>query len=220
MVHSGFNLYCIGYNTHMKWPESLTLIRHDTSAYNHAKKVKEADPVYQEFKAAYEADWRSSDTERLAHEVWEHFSLGIGDHDTPLSPVAEGEKSQAEVMAAHLRDRVQIPDIIFVSPYLRTHQTLERMIEGWPELQDARTVEDDRLREQEHGIALIYNDYRVFHVLNPNQKRLRDIEGPYWYRFPPVSYTHLDVYKRQAPSRVVERGDCCHECARRLWDLP
>ncbi len=168
----------------MKWPESLTLIRHDVSAYNHAKLLKEKDPLYQEFRAAYEENYRSDNTERLAHEVWKHFSLGLGDFDTPLAPVAEGQLSQAQQMATNLRVLIPAPDVVFVSPYKRTYQTLDRMIDGWPELREARFVEDERLREQEHGLSLIFNDWRVFNALYPDQKMLRDLEGPFWYRFP------------------------------------
>ena len=38
------------YNAPMKWPETLTLIRHDTSAYNALKHQKEQSSLYRNFK--------------------------------------------------------------------------------------------------------------------------------------------------------------------------
>lgn len=62
--------------------------------------------------------------------------------------------------------------------------TLAGIIQGWPELRFTKVVEDERIREQEHGLSLIYNDWRVFHTIHPDQRRLYEIEGPYWYRYP------------------------------------
>ena len=69
----------------MKWPESLTLIRHAESAYNESKRLKQADPLYQAFLEAYKRQWDAKDTSQLAQQMSEKFALGIGDHNTPLS---------------------------------------------------------------------------------------------------------------------------------------
>jgi len=45
----------------MKWPEELTLIRHDESEYNILKAKKEADPLYIEFIKEFEKDHLSSE---------------------------------------------------------------------------------------------------------------------------------------------------------------
>jgi len=79
---------------------------------------------------------------------------------------------------------IHTPHVIFVSPYVRTVETLEYIKLGWPALKDAKIIPDDRIREQEHGLALLYNDRRVFHVFHPEQKELLNLQGPYWYRFP------------------------------------
>lgn len=165
----------------MKWPESLTLVRHDSSAYNVLKPQKEKDPLYNTFQKAYEKNPDSDEAHRLAIEVAEHFALGFGDHDTPLAPDAG---SQAKIVGEKLKNIIGIPDAIFVSPYKRTHLTLEKMTEGWPELAKVKTIEEERIREQDHGLALVYNDWRVFNVLHPEQRKLRNLEGHYWYRHP------------------------------------
>ncbi len=165
----------------MKWPETLTLIRHDTSAYNALKHQKEQSSLYRNFKSSYENDPHSPETRDLALEVVDSFSLEVGDHDTPL---AEGAGWQTKMVGEKLRHIIAVPDVIFVSPYLRTQLTLGKLIEGWPELADVEVIEEERIREQDHGLTLIYNDWRVFNALHPEQKTLRDIQGQYWYRFP------------------------------------
>ncbi len=165
----------------MKWPESLTLIRHAESAYNEAKRLKQADPLYQEFLRVFGIEWNSEDTQNLAKLIAKRFALGIGDHNTPLSQDAG---LQAQTTAEKLQNLIALPDVIFVSPYQRTIETLCWMKKGWPELEDVKIYEEERIREKEHGLALLYNDWRVFHVLHPEQKLLHDLEGEYWYRFP------------------------------------
>jgi len=165
----------------MKWPETLSLIRHDTSAYNVLKPLKNVSPLYQEFIQAYEKNPDSDKSLRLAIEVKGQFSLNCADHNTPL---AEGSGIQAETMAKNLKQRIDLPDIIFVSPYQRTKDTFEMMTKGWPELREVKTVMEERITEQDHGLALLYSDWRVFNVLYPDQRDLYNRQGSYWYRYP------------------------------------
>lgn len=165
----------------MKWPEALTLIRHDVSEYNILKNKKEEDKRYQKFLDSYNVNPDSKRCRKLALDVVKRFSLGYGDHKTPL---ADSFGEQAKSMATSLRSRIKIPDIIFVSPYTRTYQTLEKMKEGWPELAGVRTIEEERIREQDHEIVMLSNDWRVFNVLYPDQRDLREMQGSYWYRYP------------------------------------
>lgn len=157
------------------------LIRHDTSAYNVLKDAKKHDGIYAEFLAAWERDPDAEETRALALLVKEKFSLGVGDSDTPL---ADAEGSQARATGERLAETAEPPDVIYVSPYKRTLATLDALKRGWPALEGVRVFKDERIREQEHGLALLYNDWRVFHALHPEQRALRKIEGAYWYRFP------------------------------------
>ncbi len=168
----------------MKWPESVTIIRHGESAYNALKALKNADPLYAEFKRAHSRRAKDPELARaLVDKLLEvgTFILGVSDRDTPLT---ERGQQQAEVTGAKLKDRIRLPDVILVSPYKRTHQTLGHMAVGWPELGDVKQIEDERLREQEHGIATIYSDWRIFEILHPEQEKLRRQNGAYWYRYP------------------------------------
>jgi len=164
----------------MKWPSTLTLIRHDISAYNILKKKKEKSSLYQKFLASFTKDVFSKATRKLAEQVRSEFALRIGDHNTPL----DDDAGRATTMASRLKTKIECPDVVFVSPYERTQDTFTRMIKGWPELKDIPLYEEERIREQEHGLALLYNDWRVFHALHPEQAHLRKIEGVYWYRYP------------------------------------
>jgi len=167
----------------MKWPELMLLIRHDVSTYNKLKELKAESSLYQEFVAEFKADSTSKKARELALKVKSEFSLKVGDADTPL---LDEESERAKKVGKALKERYsdKLPHVIFVSPYRRTRYTLDGLMRGWPELSEVKIVEEERIREQEHGLALIYNDYKVFHTLHPEQKELSEIEGSYWYRYP------------------------------------
>jgi len=164
----------------MKWPLSVMLIRHDTSAYNILKNQKEQDPLYQEFLAAFDGNADPVYLLSLAQRVKNKFALKVGDANTPL---ADEEGYQAYQTGVALSN-TETPDAIFVSPYKRTRLTLEHLTRGWPALTDVKTYTEERIREQGHGLALLYSDWRVFHVLHPEQKALYELEGRYWYQYP------------------------------------
>lgn len=164
-----------------KWPNSLTLVRHIQSGFQQLKLDKANDPLHKQLKRAYALDPNSKVTQSLARQVWEKYPPSHGDHNTPTT--AEGQAS-AVAMAQALKERIMLPDVIYVSPYGRTWTTLEHMKKGWPELKEVKTYEDYRLRELDHGLASIYNDWRVFFALHPEQRMLHRFQGDYWYRWP------------------------------------
>lgn len=165
----------------MKWPESIMLIRHGQSEYNALRDKKAHDPFYQAFLKVY-AKGPSLELVHMARIIRDRFALNVSDYGTPLSELGH---RQAHTTGASLRlAETQVPDVILVSPYLRTRQTLDNLTAGWPELAACKTVVDDRIREQEHGLSLLYNDWRVFHALHPEQRELRKLMGPYWYTYP------------------------------------
>ena len=165
----------------MKWPSSLTKIRHDISQYNILKGIKEQDPLYLQFLEEYEKDPTSQITISLAHLLKDKFALGMGDSGTPL---ADAEASNAIITGEAPREFHPLPDIVCVSPYLRAGATLDGLYIGWPELAKVKVKPDERIREQEHGLALLYNDWRIFFALYPEQRELYEMEGSYYYRYP------------------------------------
>ena len=42
---------------------------------------------------------------------------------------------------------------------------------------------DERIREKDHGLALLYNDWRIHQVMHPEQGELHRLLGEYDYRF-------------------------------------
>ncbi len=165
----------------MKWPNTLTLVRHGQSEYNVLRAKKDADPLYQEFKKMFRRNHTSSQTRHLAEQVRHKFALGVSDYETLLTK--EGRR-QALATGRELKKHIRTPEVVFISPYLRTRNTFDEMTVGWPELMGAKIVYDDRIREQEHGLSLLYNDWRVFETLHPEQKELHELLGPYWYQYP------------------------------------
>lgn len=165
----------------MKWPSSVTLIRHAPSANNVLRHQWEGDKDWREFVAEFEADHHSASTRQLAEMLFGRYKLGSGDWSTPA---IEDSLCHAETMARALAETQPRPHEIFVSPYLRTKQTLEAMVRGWPELDIWAPVEEERIREQEHGLATIYSSRRIFFAFHPEQYDLYKLEGQYWYRYP------------------------------------
>ena len=167
----------------MKWPKLMLLVRHDVSAYNVLREKKAKSRLYHEFLDFFTTDPTSEQTKALAVAVKAEFALGVGDAETTLLDI-ESHRAEEVGLALRTRHPLKLPHVIFVSPYRRTLLTLEGLKRGWPELGEVKVVVDERIREQEHGLANLYNDWRVFHILHPEQATLYGIEGPYWYRYP------------------------------------
>lgn len=165
----------------IKWPKSVTLIRHGESAYNVLSHKKNGDELYQKFKEEYEKNYQSKTAIGLAQKMENKYSLRTSDYGTPLTVTGQ---NQAFITGKNLSEVIHKPDVIMVSPYLRTMETLNQIIKGWPNLKNVPQFPDERIREQEHGLSLLYNDWRIFHVLHPEQKKLYELLGPYWYQFP------------------------------------
>lgn len=165
----------------MKWPAELLLIRHAESAYNHLKKQKDADPEYRHFRELLEHDRSHADIQRLASTLHKRHALGFSDRDTPITPAGE---AQATTTGREMRrSGVNAPDVIFVSPYLRTEQTLHILQQEWPALRDAAIYREERIREKDHGLALLYNDSQIYFLMHPEQGELYALLGDYDYRF-------------------------------------
>lgn len=166
----------------MKWPNSVTLVRHAESEYNALRRKKADDPLYQEFLKTYAWDFQSAKCRDLANQVWKRYALNTSDYGTRVSDA--GHKQAWTTGFALAKESQHKPDVVLVSPYNRTRQTWEIIQDGGFDAGDARVIYEDRVREQEHGLSLVYSDWRVFHAFHPEQKLLRDLQGPYWYQYP------------------------------------
>jgi broad specificity phosphatase PhoE len=167
----------------LKWPTELVLIRHMQSAYNILRDQKENSALYQQFKRAYNRDYTSAETSRLADLVTEQFGLRVSDSETAGTP-----RGMRQALTTGRRIRKLVlgpPHGVIVSPYHRTKVTYDQLKLGWPELNKVRWYkEDEKARELEHGLALLYNDKRVFFAKHPEQKLLYGLMGRYRYQWP------------------------------------
>ncbi|MGA3223271.1 MAG: histidine phosphatase family protein [Acidobacteriaceae bacterium] len=165
----------------MKWPAELLLIRHAESAYNNLKKQKDADPDYRRFRTLLEKDRSNPELQHLAAMLHKRHALGYSDRDTPITPAGE---AQARTTGREMRKlEVNTPDVIFVSPYLRTEQTLHLLQEEWAALRNATVYREERIREKDHGLGLLYNDSQIYFLMHPEQAELYKLLGDYDYRF-------------------------------------
>src|SRR5690606_9631 len=153
----------------MKWPEELTLVRHAESTYNKNRQELIQNSLYQEFLDAYRKDWQSLKTKQLAIKVALMLGKNNGEESTSITPKG---REQAYTLAQKLKQEINLPDTIYLSPFLRTRETYEQMILGWPELKHSRVIVEDRIRELDFGLRLLYGDWRVMQVLHPEQRPL------------------------------------------------
>lgn len=165
----------------MKWPNELLLIRHAESAYNDLRRQKDADPEYQRFHRLFDEDPSQEEARALSVVLHQRYALGYSDRNTPIT--VAGETQARATGKAMAQAGTAPPDVIFVSPYRRTEQTLQLMLEQWPALRTAKVYREERIREKDHGLGLIYNDWRIYHVRHPEQAELHNLLGDYDYRF-------------------------------------
>jgi len=158
----------------------LLLIRHAESAYNSLKQTKDSDPDYVRFQELFDTDHSHPEIRALARTLHKRHALGCGDRDTPITP--KGEMQARMTGRAMMEEGVRCPDVIFVSPYHRTEQTLRILQEEWPDLQTVPVYREERIREKDTGLVLLYNDWRIYQLMHPEQAELRMLLGTYDYR--------------------------------------
>jgi broad specificity phosphatase PhoE len=129
----------------------------------------------------FERDPSSLELQPLAQGLHKAHVLGYSDRDTPITPKGE---LQARMTGKAMREAgVNSPNVIFVSPYLRTEQTLAILKEEWPDLRKATVFREERIREKDHGLGVLYNDWRIYFLLHPEQAELHKLLGEYDYRY-------------------------------------
>ncbi len=166
----------------LQCPLEVLFIRHAPSNYNAHREKKRLDEMYTALCRAYARNPESAETLELARVVHEKYPLLLSDPETGLAEVAYAlAKSTGQRLSATCRT---VPDVIFVSPYIRTVQTLSALTEGWPELASCEVIEEWLIREREHGDRLKYNDRRLYFAHHPEERVKYDLQGPYRYRYP------------------------------------
>ncbi|PIR68449.1 hypothetical protein COU49_01125 [Candidatus Nomurabacteria bacterium CG10_big_fil_rev_8_21_14_0_10_35_16] len=177
----------------MKWPSTVVFIRHGQSTYNALKVRKLAHPEYQEFLEKFNKEfpkakglnWSSMALKKSAEKAWKAIDSGESDYETALTEEGHNQAKETGRGLNVLLEKGEIekPDIIYVSPYLRTHQTLQGIRSGCKKFLNIKHVVEERVREQEHGLCSLYNDWRIYYTLHPEQALLHKLQGDYDYRY-------------------------------------
>jgi len=120
------------------------------------------------------------------------------------SPLTEEGIAQARTAGAAIGPEFLQGALVYVSPYVRTRQTLDAVLEGAGSSRDAPfgIYEDPRLREQDHG----YGNLK-------EQEPKRATHGWFYYRYE-GGESPADCYDRtsgflESMMRQVERKDAC-----------
>lgn len=121
----------------------------------------------------------------------------LRDADVRLTELGE---AQARATGPYLAERFGLFDHCYVSPWARTRQTFERLLEGYPDDQRAlllrRVTYEERLREHEPG-ALLWVAPAEVAARYPDEAHRRAVEGEYYYR-PLGGESWADVSQRLA----------------------
>jgi len=119
----------------------------------------------------------------------EQIEIAERDADVPLSPTGQQQATAVSRWLARL-PADERPDVVLVSPYLRTVQTAELALADCP----IPVVRDERLRDRELGILDLLTGYGVRTRL-PDEAARRKRLGKFYHR-PPGGESWADVALR------------------------
>jgi len=160
---------------------TLCEIRHGESATNQLATAQGQDRLHESFVREYDNDPDSELAHLLACEVFARMTELTKDRDIPLSDAAE---QQVRTAARFTQTLIAVPDVVYVSPFKRTVDTLDIMQNEWPALRDVPVLVDERLREQDRGLLEHFKSWRVLNVFHPELRTQREAEGRYMHRYP------------------------------------
>lgn len=115
--------------------------------------------------------------------------LSTRDADVPLSDTGV---EQARALSIPLRDADTVPQVAWLSPYVRAQQTFALGVENGPAID--RVLTDERLRDRELGILDLLTRRGVAER-HPEEARRRARLGKYYHR-PPGGESWADVALR------------------------
>lgn len=168
-----------------KWPNNLLVVRHGQSRRNVARELAKQHGQHADFSEGI----RDQDTPLTTYGHLQGRAVGIELRKDfpPRSPLwtPPTEAGQWSGTGAPL-------DVIFLSPYLRTRQTTDAIVEGLGYTPPC--IVDERIREIEFGL-LDGLDRRGIEVKYPEEVTRRAREGKYYYR-PPGGESRPDVKLR------------------------
>ena len=175
------------------YPAELAYMRHAESRYNARHEQSKELPSQQAFTgkfneeyyvngdpsqgvlenldiASYQGRWPSSQLQALAVAYFIDMKRIMENASDPDTPLSEKGFAQAEQTGARLPEVMERPSIIYCSPYLRTRQTLDRILSTAPaDWSRIPKKQYEPLREQEYGIQTRHSDWRLTFVLDPDE---------------------------------------------------
>ncbi len=185
-------------------PETVTLARHAESKYNELKVIIQQFETFKKFhelfKQEYYQDpknripkrldvpvleglWPTAELRGLALALFRDIDIlmqGVSDYDTPIT---DNGWRQSKETGSRIADVIPKPDVIYTSPYLRPNQTLEGILQTAPaHWKSIPVFQNESIREQEHGMQTIFNDWRLHFVFEPMHMLRYHKEGEYAYR--------------------------------------
>ncbi len=125
----------------------------------------------------------------------------FGDHNVPLTRWGHRQAiGAAEAIASHLRTLADVRQLqIWYSPFLRTRQTKDALLEVLPAHLIGKVREDYLLREQDFGLFTEIYDHAEQRQKFPDEfekwARLRNNSGKFYAR-PPDGESRADVAQR------------------------
>lgn len=121
--------------------------------------------------------------------------LNVRDADIRLT---ERGVAQAQVTGRYLAEQFGPFDYCYVSPWARTRETFEHVLDGYPDGDREQMLRctryDERVREREMGV-LNWLTREEIAERYPDQTRRREIDGEYFYR-PSGGESWADVSQR------------------------
>lgn len=187
----------------------ITFIRHLESKYNQYKELIKSNLDYQEFMTTENI----SRKKELAYLLLEDFFASVGiDYETWLSEKWHQQGEQLSQLYAQLikQDPNIFPDLIYISPYIRTRMTAHYFLKNisWLDIDFEKLINEDqledlivwsfqwkdiiikideRIRERDHGsniapsfIRNFWDEEKAFHDMLTREQK----EKIYYYTSP------------------------------------
>lgn len=126
----------------------ITFVRHLESKYNEYKELIKSNPDYQEFMTTKDI----SRKKELVQVLLKDFFSEVGiDYETKLSSKWKEEWSNVSKLYSQLIEQNPeiFPDLIYVSPYIRTRETLNYMLKGiqWLDVDLDKLTDEEKLQD-------------------------------------------------------------------------
>src|SRR3989338_8237872 len=120
-------------------PSQLIIVRHAESELNVLLQDIVNDPEFKKLKELLRTNPYSGVVKKIAEKLRQKYAgRVVADHLVGLTLKGERQALETGAKLGQIIKPSEI-DVIFVSPYVRALQTLEKLKETWPKLNNVRT---------------------------------------------------------------------------------